>query len=110
MYALKTDCDLSALENRSVIQLCFGENEIVLNLDDSTSVMVSSQVLNGARAPMGREAMLNMIGKEILRARVLDAHSVQIDLRDFGAVVLNDDAPGEYESIVIKGPTLSLVV
>lgn len=45
MYGFPPDVDLSFLEGAVLVQVCVGENEIILNLEPNISIMATSTVL-----------------------------------------------------------------
>lgn len=118
MNGLPTDADLSFLEGATLLQVCVGENEVILNLDPDISIMVASVIrmttgdgvaLELADAPESGRSMLALLGHGVAAV----AHDPDGTLRrtwDGGEVTELLDSWKEFESYTIRhGDTLLVV-
>jgi hypothetical protein len=118
MFGLPEGIDFTFLVNAALIQVCIGENEVVLNFDSGVSIMCASTI---RYTQAGREARsfddprdAGKILVELLSA-VIDGASGSTDgtlqlLWSTGAQVDLLDSWKEYESYTVKhGETLIVV-
>ncbi len=81
MYGLSETVDLSFLERKSLIQVCVGQDEVILELSEHVSVIIgcairlssatgSHQLFEDSR--QSGAALLDLIGKTVCRAEAIE--------------------------------------
>lgn len=118
MYGLPPDADLSFLVGAALLQVCIGENEVILNLDLDISIMVSSVVQvvspDGAAEQHDQPAVIGVSILGLVGKTITDAHgdeSGTTALRwENGQVIRILDSWKEYESYTIRHGETVLVV
>ena len=118
MFGLPADIDLTFLVGRTLLQVCFGLNDLVLNFDDRVSIQVSSCV--GTRSKTGerrrdsdfRDAapgLLSLVNEVVTRADGSSDGTLTLEFGGCGALTLYDDSK-QFESYVIKAGERTIVV
>lgn len=118
MYGLAQGTDLSFFEGATLIQVCIGENEVVLNFHPSISVMIASNVVvldidGGSQTLEDSKAIglaaTSFLGNEIAEAVVKEAGTTA--LRWSGGEVLEiRDTWENFESYTITYDEIRIVV
>lgn len=119
MYGLPKSVDLSFLVGATLIQVCVGENEVVLNFDGDISVMSASSVryaqagerdavLFEEARPAG-QVLLGLLGTAISEVANYGDGTVGL-LWSSGERVELLDSWKEYESYTIRHGDLLIVV
>ena len=115
MYGVKNDPALSQLNNALLLQVCFGENEVILNFDGERSMTIMVDVgisLNSYRPISPRNIssfLINLLGKRLTQAKALDEETLEIVFDNGNAMRLSEETK-EYESVVIRLPASTIVV
>ncbi|PZS17246.1 MAG: hypothetical protein DLM57_08820 [Pseudonocardiales bacterium] len=118
MYGLPPDVDLSFLDGATLIQVCVGENEVILNFHPDSSIMIASSVqLTGPEyAPRLIEsardtgtALLEVLGGIVSRAAALPAGTTTITWTSGHELQILDTWP-QYESYTISHDDVVIVV
>ena len=115
MYGVRSDPALAQLENALLLQVCFGQNEVILNFDDERSVTVMVDI--GISANQYRSIdpkyissfLVSLLGRRLTKARALDGEVLEIVFDNGKAMHLVDETKN-YESIVIKLPGSTFVI
>lgn len=118
MHGLPTNVDLSFLYGVTLLQICIGENEVILNFDQEVSIMVASNLR--LTPPQGeafevedaREAgasLLPLLGRSV--TDVLGTSDGTLSLTwDVGHLVEILDTWKEFESYTVRHGQSLLVV
>ena len=118
MYGLPVDTDLSFLAGATLLQVCVGENEVILNLNSSSSVMIASSVCflqpDGTlstldNAPRLGQAVLPLLGQHVTSVSVVAPGTLRL-MWSSGQVTEILDSWREYESYTITHGDRVLVV
>jgi hypothetical protein len=118
VYGLSADVDLSFLIGAVLIQVCVGENEVILNFDSEVSIMSAASVRYGGAGAMpetidtaqgaGR-ALIGLLGQGVVSAEGSDDGTLRV-LWSAGDRVEFLASWKEYESYTIRhGETLIVV-
>jgi hypothetical protein len=118
MYGLPAGVDLSFLVGATLIQLCVGENELILNLHPDISVMVASVVefdgLSDCVSEPGDPSkailkLLPLLGHEVAGVRGSTDGTLEV-LWDTGERMRIMDSWREFESYTIRQGDHMIVV
>lgn len=123
MYGLEKTASLSLLISKELTQLCFGQNEIILNFLGDVSITATSTVkveLTEDAKRRGyaiitddfREAaqpLLSLLSRSIRAIDIVDERHLLLDFGDGHTLCVMDDSE-HYESYVIRiGPAVIVV-
>ena len=118
MYGLPKDLDLSFLKDAILLQVCIGENEVILNFDKGISITIESRFC--FRSTSGNESIFEDAPSsaaflvELLSDSITDVLGhLDGTLRlsfDTGETLSIYDDNAEYESYLIKHGEIVIVV
>ena len=118
MHGLPPDVDLSFFAGCQLLQVCVGENEVILNLHADISIMIASTVRvvhpGGETDTADRStdigpAVLILLGKEICEASGSPDGTLRLVWSDGSALEILDSWK-EFESYTVRhGDTLIVV-
>jgi hypothetical protein len=118
MYGLPADTDLSFLKDATLIQVCVGENEIILNLHPQISIMFTAVVrlLNqGGEELVSEEslqlapALLPLLGSTVADVSIVPPGTLRLAWSS-GQVLDLIDSEEHYESYTITNGDKVIVV
>jgi hypothetical protein len=119
MYGLPLNTDVGFLIGAHLIQVCIGENDVVLNLHPDASVMIAGSIRvdsseHETTKTLEKSAdigltLVPMLGDEILEARVLPEGTLRLTLSSGSALELLDSWD-QFESYTIKSGARVIVV
>lgn len=119
MYGLPEGIDLSFFVGATLVQVCIGENEVILNFDGEVSLMCSSSV---RYAGAGKTESLLLADAKLAGAAVLDllgSNVTEVSAARDGTLALTwsagdrlelSDSWTEYESYTIRHGDQFIVV
>ena len=110
MYGLPDDIDLSFLEGATLLQVCLGENEVILRFDPDLSITIESTFR--ARTPARQEALfrdprsaaavlVELISDVITKAQGRTDGTLRLSFSRGGVLEIYDDSK-QYESYQIQ--------
>lgn len=118
MFGLPADVDVSFLVGAVLIQVCAGENEVVLNFDEDVSIMSAATIRYAEDGEPQREledartvskALIDLLGQTIVRADGNLDGTLRLFWSNDSRVELLDSW-GDYESYTVRhGETLIVV-
>lgn len=116
MYGLPAKVDLSFLRDATLIQICIGENEVVLNLDPNLSIMIASTIhlKDGEQRQLedSREqgtALLPLLGQSVTDVQGARDGTLRLAW-DGGTVIEVLDSSKDFESYTIGNGESTIVV
>jgi hypothetical protein len=118
MYGLRSDTNLNFLKGATLIQVCFGPHDLILNFTENVSISIYSAVSFGATgANPPRHTAYDQVSQGILRLlnkAVLDVGwtpdgMVSLTFEGNGVLEMYDDST-QYESYTIASPSGLIVV
>lgn len=118
MYGLRKDINLRFFEGRTLLQVCFGLHDLILNFDGDVSVTVTSSVgcvTSGGsiqRCDDFRQVaptLVALLNQSVRSAEGDEAGTLTIRFDGGGMLSIYDDSE-EYESYTIKNGTRLIVV
>jgi hypothetical protein len=118
MYGLPKAIDLGFFLSRSIVQVCVGENDLVLHFDGSLRISVTSGV--GCLAPDGefrdftdfREAapsLFALLNKAVVSWEATEDGRLTLKFDGGGRLAIYDDS-AQFESYVITNGSQVIVV
>lgn len=104
MYGLASTTDFSFLVGATLIQVCFGENELILRFDSGTSILIegdfrvgtTEQVEYSSPAPAA-SPITALLGEQVREYRISDDSELELEFAN-GIRVTLADSSREYES------------
>jgi Family of unknown function (DUF6188) len=118
MYGLPSNTNLDFLKGATLIQVCFGENDLILNFSDSVSIAIFSSVGVGvASSAMNKHStfqevageLLALLNKVVSNVRWTPEGTITLELDNGNAIQIYDDSPS-FESYTISSSLGLLVV
>lgn len=118
MYGIPKGTDLSFLVGRTLIQVCIGTHDLVLNFDGSVSITVTSSIAYAGPGGEHRKsedfagaapAVLGLLSRTVVSYRYDDAGTLMLVFEDGTTLALYDDS-SNYESYVIRNGDRVVVV
>jgi len=118
MYGLPRDVCLTFLHGRTLLQACFGANDLILNFDGEVSVTVTSSVGYSDRGGTHRRCaeltaaakdIVALLNRTVLTAAGHETGSLELKF-DTGEILTIYDDSAEYESYVINNGGHMIVV
>ena len=117
MYGLRRNTDLSFFSGRTLVQMCFGMHDLVLNFDGSVSVTVTSRVEIGAHDHsmqieqfiQSAPVLLALVNRVVVTAVATEAGTLELGF-DNGEVLRFVDDSHQYESYVVRSGQEVIVV
>lgn len=118
MYGLKSDPKIDALKGQSLVQVCFGENDLFLNFSGEISIGVYSSIGFGSDSKsLVKYEAFSAVSKdllELLAAEVADVSwkadgTITLVFQGGKMVEVYDDSE-QFESYTIKSPSGLVVV
>jgi hypothetical protein len=118
MYGLPPDTQIDFLQGKTLLQACFGANDLILNFTENISISIFSAIGVGLKGSnVDRHSKFEEVSRELLRLLnrvVAEVHwtpegTVSLIFDEGSAVYIYDDSAG-YESYTIAGPSGLLVV
>jgi hypothetical protein len=118
MYGLPSDPNIEVLKNESLIQICIGENDLILNFSGNISLAVYSSVgLGQSNNSMTSFTDFIAVSPQLLRLlsrKVLDVKwdkdgTISIKFENNAIVEVYDDSE-QFESYTIRMPSGLVVV
>ena len=109
MYGLPKDVDLSLFLNETLVQICFGSNDLILNFHKDVSVMITSQIgladtdgVIRVEEKFGKYAsrLLALLGQDVIKA-VGEENGTLMLLFNGGDALYIYDISEHYESYTI---------
>lgn len=119
MYGLPSDVDLTFFSGARLLQVCIGENEVILNLHPGISVMIASAVRlstpdgaeqSGEDARKAGTMLLPYLGNVIREATGAPDGTLEISWAESGHVLEIFDSWREFESYTIRAGERLIVV
>ena len=118
MYGLPPDTELGFLKGKTLLQACFGANDLILNFTENIAISIFSSVgvgLDGSN--FDKHSEFDVVSRDLLQflnKAVAEVHwtlegTATLIFEGGGAVQIYDDSAG-YESYTIKSPSGLLVV
>lgn len=118
MYGLTDDADLNFLTGLTLLQVCFGQNELILNFSEDISVSIFSSV--GLRKSDGTfdrsdnfvekaEEILVGLGKTTTNVTWTREGTISFFFSEAVCMQIYDDS-SQFESVVINGPNCQIVI
>jgi len=118
MYGLRSDVDLGFLADACLVQVCVGENEVILNFEPGISIMIAANV-RLSRPEMLPEliedsrvlgpALVSLLGDSVEGASVRPGGTLRMVWRT-GAIVELLDSWEQFESYTVTHGDSVLVV
>ncbi|MEO5889699.1 MAG: hypothetical protein ABIQ31_05565 [Ferruginibacter sp.] len=118
MYGLPNNIDLNFLIQRQLLQICFGENEMIMNFDDNLSITLTSKCafsFDGDNLQIienystSASLICNLIGHFINEIKASENGTLAMNFSGNNIFILYDDDKF-YESYWIKSKTSIIVV
>lgn len=119
MYGLPKDIDLSFLVGKTIIQVCVGFNELILNLDEGQiSICIQSvcayhsedgPTLEIEAYPVSASTICGLLGKPIIQAQSEENGTLTLKFLGGSVFTIYDDDK-QYESYQIKHGDKLIVV
>jgi hypothetical protein len=129
MHGLPRDIDLPFLDGKTLLQVCVGENELILNLEGKDFARVSITVTSPMgivhpridpnhvtqneemfdRLPKAASAVSAFLGSSIRVVSHEESGLLILNFTNAGSIVLRDDSKS-YESYIIKHGDVLIVV
>jgi uncharacterized protein DUF6188 len=118
MYGLPPDLDLEFFDGKTLLQVCVGAHDLILNFDDGLSVTVTSSVgcadSSGSIQRYGdfcqaAPAVLVLVNRVVLSARDEGAGTLALRFDGGGALYVYDDSQ-HYESYTINNSGAPVIV
>ncbi len=118
MYGLPKNLSLAFFHGRTLLQVCFGAHDLILNFDGDVSITVMSSV--SCKAPDGTPqrhddfrkvapTVLAMLDLMIVSTQGDEAGALTLRFDNGGVLVIHDDSK-EYESYTISNGGQIIVV
>ena len=118
MYGLPQNVNLAFFAGRTLLQVCIGAHDLILNFDGNVSVTVTSSV--GCIGPDGAiqqyvnfrlaaPAVLDLLNHVIVSAEGDQEGTLTLKFQDGGTLSIYDDSK-EYESYIIRSNEQVIVV
>jgi hypothetical protein len=111
MYGLPPNTNLDFLKGHTLIQVCFGENDLILNFSDSVSIAIFSSVAMNRHSAFREVAgeLLVLLNKDVSNVRWTPEGTITLELDNGNAIQIYDDSPN-FESYTISSSLGLLVV
>ena len=118
MYGLPIDIDLGFFSARTLIQVCIGAHDLILNFDGGVSVTVMSCIgVAGFKGTIRRHedfrqaasVLVTLIDRTVASAQREGAGTLHLTFQGGGTLLIYDDT-NEYESYVVTNGGQLLVV
>ena len=115
MHGVKDCPQIRSLVNSLLLQVCFGENELIMNFDNeiSMTIMVYIGIQANNYKPVHHNLissfLTSLIGTRISRVLVVDEDTLKIVFEGEKVLHLSDESR-YYESILVKLPNSTLVI
>ena len=118
MYGLPSRVSLSFLEGRTLLQVCIGLHDLILNFDGDTTITVCSsigystmcgEVTHYVDFRQSANLLCMLLGKSILVARNGGGGTMALEVVNESTLYLYDDS-ADYESYMIKHGDQLIVV
>lgn len=118
MYKFDQKTDLSFLQGSTLIQICVGQNEIILNFDNDVRItMLASYAVTSAlkaserfeTSAAGIPSLMPLLGDKIACAIPTESGGVEVTFESNAQLELLDDS-AEFESFWISGRTEKIIV
>lgn len=118
MYGLPSGANLDFFQKRTLLQICIGSNDLILNFDNGVSVTITSHVgwtdsynkhntyENSADAI---SVIVQLLGKSVTSATGDEEGTLSLIFDGGGCFFVYDDSK-QYESYVIKNRDKLIVV
>lgn len=120
MYGLDADTNISFIANQRLIQVCFGQNDLILHLEESerVSILVTSSI--GCTSSTGalhrcadfNEAsgfVLSLLGMMTTSVQILSGGTLRLGFENGKHLEIYDDS-SEFESYTIEHSGKVIVV
>ena len=118
MYGLPRDINLAFFNGKTLLQACFGANDIILNFDGNISITVTSSL--GCMGSGGSiqqcddfrqtaPSVLELLNQTVLTAEGDEAGTLTLKFDGGGMLAIYDDSKN-YESYVINNGGQMIVV
>lgn len=118
MYGLSRDLNLAFFGEQTLLQVCFGANDVIFNFDGEVSITVTSAV--GWKSQSGDEGrssdfataampLLALIDQRVSRATGDDAGTLHLHFENGAVLSIYDDST-EFESYVIRNGDQIIVI
>jgi len=118
MYGLPPNTNLDFLKGETLIQVCFGANDLILNFSANVSIAIYSCVGVGvASSAMNKHTafqevageLLDLLNKDVSNVRWTPEGTITLELDNGNAIWIYDDSPN-FESYTISSSLGQLVV
>lgn len=118
MYRLPENTDLGFLEGTTLLQICVGVNEFILHFDGDARITLLGEfeVLGGqpaksvlVRGPEETPVLLPMLHDVVKSALPTRAGGLELTFESGSRLAVPDDSD-EYESFLIEGPGIKIIV
>ena len=117
MYGLDKGTDLAFLLGRTLIQVCVGLYQVILNFDGDVTISIEgrfeheppSETRHRGGVPEAAKSLVDLLGKEIRGVEVGDGGTLQIWFSG-GDLLSLLDSNATAESYQIQGPSEDIIV
>ena len=118
MFGLSPDTDLNFFVGRTLIQICIGENDLILNFSENVSIsMMSSIRLTTPKLAnnifedfkIASSAIVKLLGQSIKHAAGTSEGTLTLEFNDGDCLTIFDDSK-QYESYTIRHNDQLIVV
>ena len=117
MYGFDKEIDFTFLVGRSLVQICVGLFQIILNFDDGVSISIEGtfeHIFNGVMPkqfvlPDAAFSLIGLLGTKIEDVKAIDKVTLEIKFSDCSTLRLKDSNPNT-ESFQISSPLGEIIV
>lgn len=110
MYGLPKGADFTFLESLTLLQICFGEHDLILNFDDASITIMSAIRIKNSDAlgiqkyidyRSAAPQILNLIGKSLMEVTTEEPGTLVLTFADACRLCIDDDS-SDFESFIIE--------
>jgi hypothetical protein len=117
MYGLSHDINLAFFEGKTLLQVCVGAHDLILNFDGIRVTVTSSIGLLGSGGVVHRyavftqaaSALMTLLNQKVVSVEGDDAGTLTLTFDTGKKVFIYDDSK-EYESYIIQAGEQSIIV
>lgn len=114
MYGFSKNFDFDLIIDIDILQICFGQNEIIINFDNNVSACITSNISCGGEkcaryADIASELCNLLLYSRIVEARVEVGNKLILKTDKGNTVEIYDDEC-EYESFVLTHNGVAILV
>ncbi|MBL1180479.1 MAG: hypothetical protein HND27_05170 [Bacteroidetes bacterium] len=117
MHGLPKNTDLNFLIGQDLIQVCIGENDLLLNFSENCTIEILStcklvqgkKILKIESYPVSASLLCSLIGSKVVSYEISDQGALMLSLNNDAFLTIYDDSDN-YESYIIKYSDKEIVV